>query len=227
MHNHILPGIDDGAVGIEEAHKIRIALKDRGIDTCIYTPHIYKEIHPNNLESIKSSFTNLMSNVHYTNEFKYDRFAAEYMIDNNFEEMLFNKSDFLFIKDNTILIVFPIVAPPKNLQEIIYNLILNGIQPIIAHPERYLYLNTSKTNSINFIKLKDMGCEFQLNIMSLIGQYGNKVHDLAIQLLGLELYDYASTDIHNTYQIYNLDKLLHSFVWKKWSKYPFKNQTLL
>ena len=226
MHNHILPGIDDGAVDIDESHKMRIALKHRGIDTCIFTPHIYQDVHPNTKQTIKNSFDLLMNNVHYQNEFGNDRYAAEYMLDAHFEDRTQNSIDHLCIKDKKVLVEFTCLQKPPMAEKVLFNLQLAGYTPIIAHPERYNYLNNTSSTELDFIKLKDMGCELQLNLLSLQGKYGSKTKELAKKLLKQELYDYASTDIHNPYQLIDLDKLLHSYTWKKWCKYPFKNQTL-
>ena len=227
MHNHILPGIDDGANDFNESYKLRIALKQRGIDACIYTPHIYKEIHPNTKQTIQNSFDNLMNNILYQTEFANDRYAAEYMLDNSLYEMINENIDLLCVKDKHILLEFSTLQKPLIAEEVVYNLLLKGYHPIIAHPERYLYLKSNKEYRFDYQKLKDMGCSFQLNLFSLSGQYGKAVKDTALKLLKNEMYDYASTDIHNIYQISSLDNLLKSFTWKKWSKYPFKNHELI
>ena len=115
---------------------------------------------------------------------------------------------------------------PINYEEIIFKLRVAGYTPIIAHPERYLYLS-GNVNYEKVINLKDMGCEFQLNLLALNGNYGKYVNNFAIMLLKENLYDYSSTDIHHYFQIVELDKLLYSSTWKKWASYPFKNIDLL
>jgi len=226
MHNHILPGIDDGAVDVEESEKMRYALNERGIDTCIFTPHIFKEFYPNNEDTIYPQYDLLKNSSNFHNDFPNDRYAAEYMVDHNFYELLETGAPLLCIKDKKVLIEFSSIMMPINYEEIIFKLRVAGYTPIIAHPERYLYLsgnvNYEKVNS-----LKDMGCEFQLNLLALNGNYGKYVTNFAIKLLKENLYDYSSTDIHHYYQIVDLDKLLYSSTWKKWSSYPFKNIDLL
>jgi len=71
-----------------------------------------------------------------------------------------------------------------------------------------------------------MGCEFQLNLLTLVGMYGDISKQASIFLLKNQLYDYAATDVHNSMHLKYLDKLIHSSIWNKWSKYPFKNQIL-
>ena len=82
-------------------------------------------------------------------------------------------------------------------------------------------------SKLTYTQLKDMGCEFQLNLLSLVGMYGELSKKIAIHLLTKQMYDYASTDVHNSFHVRNLDKLIQSTIWNKWSKYPFKNQNLI
>jgi protein-tyrosine phosphatase len=225
MHNHILPGLDDGAAGEDESHQMRIGLKDRGIDTCIFTPHIFKELYPNNEHTISEKYNKLKDNTNFKNEFPYDKFAAEYMLNQDFNELLDANTPLLCLKDKKVLIEFSAVHAPIIYKEVIFKLCLAGYTPIIAHPERYLYLE-NKFFDITCEKLVALGCEFQLNLLSLNGNYGKQVKKFAESLLKKELYQYASSDIHHPKQLSDLDQLLHSFTWKKWSKYPFKNQEL-
>ena len=66
-----------------------------------------------------------------------------------------------------------------------------GYTPVIAHPERYPYLEKN-----DCIKLKERGCLFQLNIPSLHGYYGKHVRQAAFTLLDRGMYDFAGFDIH-------------------------------
>ena len=226
MHNHILPGIDDGAIDVEESEKMRYALKERGVDTCIFTPHIFKELYPNNQGSISEKYNLLKSNTNFNSNFPNDRYAAEYMVDQDFYDFLASGQPLLCIKDQKVLIEFSTIMMPFNYEEIIFKLRLAGYTPIIAHPERYLYLS-GNVNKEKLQHLKDIGCEFQLNILALNGNYGKYVTHFATHLLKENLYDYCSTDIHHHSQIINLDKFLHSNTWKRWYHYPFKNLDLL
>jgi tyrosine-protein phosphatase YwqE len=225
MHNHILHGLDDGAAGEDESHQMRIGLKDRGIDTCIFTPHIFKELYPNNEHTISKKYNLLKTNVNYNNEFPNDKYAAEYMLNQDFLELLDTNTALLCFKDKKVLIEFSTIHAPIFYKEVFFKLTLAGYTPVIAHPERCLYLE-NKYSDISFEHLHTLGCEFQLNLLSLNGNYGKQVKNFAESLLKKGLYKYASTDIHHPHQLRDIDQLLHSYTWKKWSKYPFKNHEL-
>ena len=71
---------------------------------------------------------------------------------------------------------------------------MQGYQPVIAHPERYIYLQNSKDF---YDELKDIGCLFQLNLPSVGGYYGKSVQELAQYLIKKEYFDLIGTDLHN------------------------------
>ena len=190
IHSHILPGIDDGAKNIEESLELISRMKKVGFKKIICTPHIHQQLYDNNIKTIKESFNSI--------ENKYDNninvgYAAEYMIDHTLMEKIENKS-LLCIKDKYVLIEMSYIAESPNIHQIIFNLIMGGYIPIIAHPERYLYYQ----NDIKkFYKLKKWGCMFQLNLLSTIGYYGKEVLNIANLLLSKKLIDFVGSDIHN------------------------------
>ena len=87
--------------------------------------------------------------------------------------------------------------------EIIFNLKLKGFNLILAHPERYFYLHNSFEK---YSKLRDAGCEFQINLFSLVGGYGSRVTEISEKLIRKNYIDYVATDLHNKKQIANFKK---------------------
>jgi tyrosine-protein phosphatase YwqE len=81
---------------------------------------------------------------------------------------------------------------------------VSGYKPILAHPERYNYYHQ---NIEFYLKLKNAGCMFQLNLLSLSKHYGSEVQKTAYQLLKNNLYDFAGTDIHNQYHIKKIKEI--------------------
>ena len=79
-----------------------------------------------------------------------------------------------------------------------------GYQPIIAHPERYVYLQQNKDF---YRELKDIGCFFQLNLLSVFGYYGRAVRDLAEYLVNEDYYDLIGTDLHNINHLEALQRI--------------------
>ena len=84
------------------------------------------------------------------------------------------------ISGNKVLTEFSMAFPSMNIKDLLFEMVMQGYQPIIAHPERYVYLQQNK----DFIQeLKDIGCFFQLNLLSVMDIMARSVKDLAEYLL--------------------------------------------
>lgn len=222
LHNHILPNIDDGSENISTSLILRNKLESWGISNLIYTPHIYKEIYPNNDKCIKNSYDTLVNDRIYNKFYKNDTFAAEYMIDEVFKQELAKKNKLLCVRKNLVLVEFPTYFKSPFIDIVISEMLSLDYQPIIAHPERYLYYNFS-----DYIRLKGLGCLFQINYLSLTNAAGKGVRQNAEKLLRADLVDYISTDLHSQSQLIELSKFLQSSSWNNYKNYPFKNSDLL
>jgi protein-tyrosine phosphatase len=88
---------------------------------------------------------------------------------------------------------------------------MQNYQPVLAHPERYSFLVRKKEV---FDELKNAGCLFQLNLLSLSGHYGENVQQVAEYLLKKNYYDFAGTDLHHGKHLSLLQKLSSSVVKK-------------
>jgi len=190
IHSHILPGIDDGAKTVAESLEIISKMKKLGFSKVIGTPHIYEGVHNNTTDSIKSSFNKLKESLNDDVKISY---ASEYMLDSSILKLLESKK-LLTLDDKYILVEMSYIAPPKNLFDIIFELKVNNYRPIVAHPERYRFLH----NEINvYKKLKSMGCEFQMNLLSVTGYYGDDIRKFCDILLKNNMVKFSGSDIHS------------------------------
>lgn len=194
IHCHLLPGIDDGAKSIEESVQLITRYQKIGINTIICTPHVMEGVWENTAEIITEKRNELQ--VHLQTQGLQNitlRAAAEYMLDAQFEKLL-KSEKLLTLKDNYLLVELSYFSAPINLFELLFAIQVAGYIPVLAHPERYNYFHN---NMDNYRKLKDVGCLFQLNLLSLSNYYGPKVHATALQLLKDNLIDFAGTDTHH------------------------------
>jgi tyrosine-protein phosphatase YwqE len=194
MHSHLLPGIDDGSPNVETSLRLMDGLIKLGYRKFICTPHIYKELYPNTPETIKAAYDELWPAVQERFPGIELDYAAEYFLDENFDELLSSGQKLLTISDQYILVEYSFSAPPLDLKEKLYNLQLEGYKPILAHPERYGYYAKMKHE---YDALFDAGCVFQLNILSLCGYYGKQPTQLAEYLVGKKYITLLGTDIHH------------------------------
>lgn len=119
--------------------------------------------------------------------------AAEYMLDNLFEERL-EKDDLLPLEEGKryLLVETSYFSPPMGLLSILQRTQKKGYYPLLAHPERYEYMQKK-----DYKILKEEHISFQLNVPSLIGRYGRHVQEKAEVLLKAGMYDRTGCDIHS------------------------------
>ena len=212
MHSHLIPGIDDGAKDIATSLELIRGFIKLGYKKLITTPHILWEVYPNTTEIITAGIEELRATVAKEGLDIELHAAAEYYMDDYFEEELKKKTPLLCISDNMVLVEFSMLIAPFDFQKIIFEMQMQEYQPVLAHPERYTYL--SRTKSV-YEDLKTAGCLFQLNLLSLTGYYGKAVQELAEYLLKNNYYDLAGTDLHHAQHLSALQKLSSSPLYQK------------
>ncbi len=204
IHSHLLPGIDDGSPDLATSIELIKGLSEYGFKKIITTPHILWEMYPNTSEIIIAGSAEVREKLQENNISVEFSAAAEYFLDEHFEQELKAKMPLLALKDNLVLVEFSMVTAPFDLKDLLFEMQMQNYQPLIAHPERYIYLRNKKTF---FDELKESGYMFQLNLLSLTGHYGTSVQELAEYLVKKEYYDYAGTDLHNARHLSSLQKL--------------------
>lgn len=187
-HSHILPGVDDGIATMEEALQALKALAATGIKEVWLTPHIMED-YPNTPAALQERFATLQGS--YTGPITL-HLAAEYMIDNQFHELLEN-GNLLPIGNtgNHLLVETSYFTPPMQLNATLQRIKSKGYHPLLAHPERYMYMDNSQYRTLH-----ESGVKMQLNILSISGAYGRAVQKKAAWLLKNNMYTVAGSDLH-------------------------------
>lgn len=192
-HCHILPGVDDGVQTMDEALAILAEYERLGIAEVWLTPHIMEDI-PNTTAHLRKRFAELQAA--YTGSIAL-HLAAENMLDPLFEQRL-AAGDLLPLgpDGNRLLVETSYFNPPIDLYGMLERIKSAGYHPVLAHPERYLYMSPA-----DYRKLKQAGIEFQLNLPSLTGLYGPTAKKKAEALHKHNLYNYSGTDLHSIKQL--------------------------
>ncbi|MBD5299158.1 MAG: capsular biosynthesis protein [Bacteroides sp.] len=187
-HAHILPGVDDGIRTMEDALQVLQTYERLGVTKVWLTPHIMED-YPNSTADLKKRYEELKSAWKGKVEI---RLAAENMLDSLFEERL-EAGELLPIGDEGthLLVETSYYTPPFNMDELLERIKSKGYYPILAHPERYRYMEEA-----DYRRLKDMGVLFQMNFMSLVEAYGETAKGKAEWLLKNGMIDYLGSDIH-------------------------------
>jgi protein-tyrosine phosphatase len=194
MHSHLIPGIDDGAPDIGISLQLIKGLTGLGYKKIITTPHIMWDMYKNTPETIMPGYEKVKNEIKKNNLPVEFEVAAEYFLDDYFEKLVDAEAPLFTFKDNLVLVEFSFVKEPVELKSVLFKLQIRGYQPVIAHPERYLYFGAQKHW---YDEMKDTGCLFQLNILSLTGFYGKAAVELSQYLIKQKYYNLIGTDLHN------------------------------
>jgi len=196
MHSHLLPGIDDGLQEVESSVAFIKDLQNLGYKKLVCTPHILSDLYPNSPETILPKLQLVREALAAANVDMQVEAAAEYMIDHMFSELVAKskKEDLLTIAGDYILVEMSYLSPSPNFDQIIFDLRMLGLQPILAHPERYSYYHHQFDQ---YERFKDLGCKLQVNLLSLSGGYGPHVKKTAEKLFKNQMVDFLGTDMHH------------------------------
>lgn len=187
-HSHVLPGVDDGIQTLDDSLAVLRHFDTLGVGTLWLTPHIMED-YPNKTDYLKRRFDELKrawtGNVNL-------RLASENMLDSLFEERLAAR-DLLPIGENGdhLLIETSYFSAPMGFHDMIDNIMSAGYYPLLAHPERYKYMEES-----DYKKLREKGVKMQLNYVSLVGGYGETAKKKSIWLLKNGYIDVVGSDVH-------------------------------
>lgn len=198
-HSHLLPGVDDGRFDINKA---LIAIRreaDAGVKKIVLTPHIHKGVYNDFNSDFNSEFSELKAKCTQAGLSVELVLGAEYMCDEFFYDYLHTENPVLLTGGgNSVLIEMSFFNFSRQIYDIVFRLNLLGYTPVLAHPERYVYLYDKLDT---FDSLKDLGCDFQLNLLSLTGRYGKESVKILKYLMKKNFYNVVGGDIHSLGQL--------------------------
>lgn len=187
-HCHILPGVDDGFKTVEDSLAMLSEYEKAGVRSIWFTPHIMEDM-PNATDELKAAFSSLRQAYHGPMMLN---LASENMLDFLFERRLAEK-DVLPLSGRRLLIETSIYNPPAKFDDILGKIRSAGFFPVLAHPERYMYMDNARYRSLHA-----SGVKFQINLPSLTGSYGKEVMERAEWLLENGMCDMPGSDIHRS-----------------------------
>ncbi len=205
LHSHLIPGIDDGARTMADSLEMIRHMADQGFTHLVTTPHIMWDSYKNTPEGIRKGLGEvreacLENGIDVTLDA-----AAEYFIDEHFLALLRGQGELLTLPGKRLLVELPYTTPLMNTTETLFSVIGYGYRPVLAHPERYAYFHSEPEA---YRRLKEQGCELQLNALSLTGQYGSGVQKMARWLLKQRLVTFIGSDVHDLRHVKALGKAM-------------------
>ena len=201
FHSHILPNIDDGSSSFEESSDLLKEAFEAGFTKVISTSHYIEEYYEVIEEERKNLLKEVLEKTKILSPEKVPEvyLGSEIYVSSEIVELLKKSKASTINNSNYILFELPMNTRPLYTKELVYKIIENGYTPIIAHPERYSYVQ----NDIDFVQeLYDMGTLFQANYGSIIGLYGGKAKRTVKKLIQMDLIQFLGSDVHRKNSIY-------------------------
>jgi protein-tyrosine phosphatase len=196
-HVHLLPGVDDGARSLEEALAMaRLAIED-GITAAVVTPHHFNGSYSNEAQLIREQVATL----------KHELSAAGIPLD------IYPGSELHLVPElpdalrtgkamtfgdwgKAALVELPVHHIPIGTQQILESCLMQGITPVIAHPERNAQLCERLQILEDWIA---MGCLAQVTVQSCTGRFGSRIQQAARRMVETRLIHIAASDGHRPY----------------------------
>jgi protein-tyrosine phosphatase len=223
IHSHLLPGLDDGVQSFEQAEEIILRFQKLGYKKLITTPHVMSDFFRNTSEGIRARLIELNQWLAAKNISVEVQAAAEYYLDEELQRKINANEPLLTFGNNYVLFETNFITEPLNLKEFIFLASTKGYRLVLAHPERYIYLQN------DFSKAEDLlgrGLLFQLNISSISGFYSKAAQVTAQKLIDNKCIHFIGSDCHNIQHIQLLEATRSSKYFQKAISLPLLNNTL-
>lgn len=224
MHCHLIPCVDDGSKCMQESLDCLRTLQAVGYKKVIVTPHFQQPRFPNDEDDIVRRYEQLYQEATRNGiDIELAGISGEYRIDSGFQARL-DTPRFLPLAGKYILVEFSLHHQMPEADKMIFELQMRGHEVILAHPERYPYLNI---DGPRIAQLLNQGVYLQVNALSLGGFYGEEARRRAFAIIERRWVSFIGTDTHNTLYCQALRELTHNRkVQKILEKYQFMNDTL-
>ena len=193
IHTHILPGVDDGAAGKEEARRMLEIAAEDGITGIIVTPHYYPGRYTMPVHKIRAAYDQLLERNQDILQKISVYLGSEVMYYSGCTVDLDTKVIYSMASGRYVLIEFPPSARCDEIRRAVSRMVARGYLPVLAHIERYAVMKDPAEAE----RLIDMGAYIQLNAGSVMGRYGYQAKRLCRELLRQELVHFIASDAHD------------------------------
>ena len=212
LHSHLLPGVDDGSKSLESTRLLLESAKKNGVTDIMFTPHYVPDSRFSSPASVNNNIFKDVEriakeeygiNIYLGNEVYLIPDIVDYLKTGNINSL--NGSRYLLCE-------IPMHQKFNNLKSVFIEIMNLGYIPILAHPERY---SAYFADIDFFMSLRRLGVLMQVNITSLVGDYGSKSKYMAKELLKRNLISFVGSDIHDVKEM-KYDKLKMSLFKLRW-----------
>jgi protein-tyrosine phosphatase len=196
FHNHVIPGVDDGAEDAAESRSALVAFGEQGVRAVVATPHVEGSLTADpvrlaaRMAELDRGWTLLQGAAAEVGTVEVFR-GAEVMLDQ--PELDLSDARLRLAGTGFVLIEFPFMAVPPNAEQSLFSIRMQGYKPILAHPERYANAASDPKDAEGWVRV---GAHLQVNAGSLLGRYGPRAQTLAWRLVRGGIAAYVASDHH-------------------------------
>ncbi len=199
FHSHIIPNVDDGSKSVEETFELLKEAKEAGFSGIISTSH-YMEGYYETDAAERSVWIKAISENLGKKDIDLKLYLGnEVYITKNIINLLETGKATSINNSNYVLFEFPMNSKPMDMYDIIYDMLECKIVPILAHPERYSFVQKDPNLIYDLIQ---KGVLMQSNYGSILGMYGEKAEIIVRKLLKNNMVHFLGSDVHRVGSIY-------------------------
>ena len=199
FHSHILQNVDDGSKSVEETFELLEEAKNAGFEGVISTSHYMEEYYEVNVAERKVWINALAENLYKKNIDLKLYLGNEIYFTENLINLLETGKATSINNSNYVLFEFPLNSKPMNMYDIIYDMLEYKLIPVLAHPERYSFVQKEPEIVYDLIQ---KGVLMQSNYGSILGRYGEKAELISRKLLENNMVHFLGSDVHKPNTIY-------------------------
>ena len=199
FHTHILPSIDDGARSVEETFNLIQEAREAGFKDIILTSHYIEDYYETGIDERELCVKAIQDNLNSKGIDVKLYIGNEVYITNNVMSLLEEGKASTINNSCYVLFEMPFHTEPMNLYDFIYTLQENKLIPVLAHPERYSFVQKEPELIYELIQ---KGCLMQVNFGSIIGQYGSKAEFMVKRFYENNMVHFIGSDVHRQNSTY-------------------------
>lgn len=199
IHSHILPGIDDGSRHIDETTDMLKEAEQVGFKGIITTPHYFEGYYDVDEATREQIISNVKAKM-VAQRINVDLYIGNeiYITEDTMDNVKAKRASSLN-NSKYVLVEFDLNVKPMNMLNMIFKILKEKYVPILAHPERYRFVQKDPTM---LHELATNGVLLQCNYGSFVGVYGRKAEIIAKKLLKNDMISFLGTDTHRAKSIY-------------------------
>ena len=199
FHTHILPSIDDGSRSGEETFNLIKEARDAGFNGIMLTSHYIENYYETGIDERELCVKAIQDNLNSKGIDVKLYIGNEVYITNNVMSLLEEGKASTINNSCYVLFEMPFHTEPMNLYDFIYTLQENKLIPVLAHPERYSFVQKEPELIYELIQ---KGCLMQVNFGSIIGQYGSKAEFMVKRFYENNMVHFIGSDVHRQNSTY-------------------------